>query len=88
MIKHNLKNSHRKKKKKKEHQPPINIPPQQMTLTGKFSVSKKTQFVLGLSLAHLRPATWGQSPTATDNQGHTFLSPPHPCPEAEIKLGQ
>ena len=44
--------------------------------------------MLGLSLAHVCPAAWGPSQAVRDNQGGTFLSPPHPCPEAEIKLGQ
>ena len=91
MIKHNVKNSHRKKqtnKQKKNISPLLTSLPHKWPLQENSQSDKKTQFVLGLSLARVCPATWGQSRTATDNQGRAFLSPPHPCPEAEIKLGQ
>lgn len=49
---------------------------------------KKTQSMLGLSLAHVHQAAWDLGLNISKNQGPTFIFPPHPCPKAETEQGR
>ena len=72
----------KKNKQKKNLSPLLTSLPNKWSLQENSQSDKKSQFVLGLSLAHVRPAAWGQSQTASNNQGCISLSP-QPGPEAE-----
>lgn len=86
--------SHHEKKKKHTDTPPNNTrplttpAPAEGPLQANCQSDKKTQSVLGLSLAHVHQAAGDLGLNISKNQGPTFISPPCPCPKAETEQGR